>query len=148
MDEGQATERVITQSETRLYRACVSLFTPDSPTSSYQFHDARIVYQSPVPVLDDTGRVIGGASVSRQGGVGCLSVDLVFDYSSPERLDIETEGRVYAHPRGSMTMKSGDIPLSEFDGPGDFRVGSVHLTGIVLSKKRSAFAAPVRGHPA
>jgi hypothetical protein len=143
-DHSISEERVITQDDARLFRAKVYLLESDPVVT---FREARIEHVNPLPVYDDTGRLIGGASVVVEDGR--VRADLVFDYASPERLDIETEQRVYAHPRGTFRWDVQDLPLSSYDEREDpARVLFVKLVGITLSGTLPEFGAQVVGQPA
>jgi hypothetical protein len=132
-------ERVISQQDVRLYRAQVFLL---ESTPTHSFSGAHVEYLNPLPVYDSTGRLIGGATIVQRALDGSVRVDLVFDYAVPERLDIETDQPVYAHPRGLFYFTSHPQPLSPYDG-NDFdqrsRVSVVKLKGITLSNRKSSF---------
>jgi hypothetical protein len=136
-------DRVIEQDTVRLYRARVTLLESNE---DILLGEAKIEYLNPLPVLDDTGRAIGGASISSDGDR--VVADLVFDYASPERLDIESDIPVYAHPRGSLRLDA--LPLSDFDGTlvGPLKVLMVKVTAVALSNKAPReFGARVTTQP-
>lgn len=139
-------ERVISQQDVRLYRAQVYLL---GSTSEMSFAGARIEYLNPLPVYDDTGKLIGGANVSCEPSGGKLRADLVFDYAIPERLDIETDQPVYAHPRGWLLLNSPVQPLSFYDAAqGPALVASVKLVGVTISIAKALFGSQIVGVPA
>lgn len=65
------------------------LYLDDKNTSSGDFYSgAEIAYENPVPVKDDTGKLIGFADLSVDSNA--VEAKFFLDYHTPERLSIET----------------------------------------------------------
>ena len=68
----------------------------------------------PVPIFDDTGKIIGFATITNEAGV--VVANCAIDPGTPERLDLETGSRSYwldaaLEYRGFMnTEDSGFVP--------------------------------------
>ena len=107
--------RVITQEETPLYRAHVWLF--DVAKDGLNYIDGPLdIDKREVPVYASTnGPVVGSAHLfcAQPGFVEAL---LVFDYHSPERLDLQVDNPIYAVPIGSYTMMGEKVCGVEVDG--------------------------------
>jgi hypothetical protein len=124
-------ERIIEQKDVRLYRTSVTLLEPNV---SIRFDGAKIEYVNPLPVHDDTGRVIGGASIAHDGQK--VTAEIVFDYATPERLDLENDAVLFAEPRGYMWPAQKPLSFEQFPVPDNqpYHAGRVVLTGVVLSR--------------
>lgn len=94
----EITEKIVSLDEAKVFRTSADLAIC-YPGEMRLFH-----FQNPVEVLGDDGKRIGWAALTWVA-LDLLAADLVFDYASPERFDIQTQSRkLYARMKGVMTL--------------------------------------------
>lgn len=137
----EITEKVLELDRARVFRTAG--FVAERGVGSA----ASAFFLNPVEVLSEDGRRIGWAALSfATWALDCIRADLVFDYASPERLEIETGSRpLYAVAMGVMELSvapfeiKGRLPM----GRGD--AGDVHITSILISSTPSYVLQPPLG---
>src|SRR5690349_13667928 len=84
-----AIDRVIDGDTTRLVKKEVQLLHLDAKAGfDFTFAELPNEFVNPVPLYGETGQLIGSASIYFDD---ILFADLFFDYSSPDRLTLETK---------------------------------------------------------
>lgn len=91
MDNKYEQIREISGEETRLYRQTAILAILDTPHVNYSNVSLELV-RNPVPVTNDSGEMIGFASVFLSNGK--IIAHVAIDYSTPERLAAEVRDGV------------------------------------------------------
>jgi hypothetical protein len=64
----------------------------------YDYSKCKFVFHNPTAVKSQDGDLLGYAHVSRSGHK--IIADISIDYSTPERLDLQTNQKLYAHATG------------------------------------------------
>ncbi len=103
-DEVVAIEKVFTQEETKLFRTKALLFQLTGEALR-----AKVEHAPSVPVFSGE-KLIGYASTWQDGPR--VSAELVIDYSTPERLEIENGGALYAAPQVEFYQMVETSPYS------------------------------------
>jgi len=112
-------ERVITEDSAQCYTARVMIAVLDQ--DSYDYSACDFLISNPVKVYGyESPDQIGFAPVYLERLATAprhlvLMADVTFDYSTPERFEIQTGGRLYAHAIGEMWFG-----IDDFDNRIDF----------------------------
>ncbi len=110
--------RVITQEETPLYRARV--MWPNFLPSEFKLAAVVILDRAAVPMYDGS-IVVGTAHIYIDTEDQVIKANLVFDYHTPERLDMDLDVKVYATPHGSFGFDQNGM------------VDSIRIDSVILS---------------
>lgn len=87
--------RLIEETDARTFAThAVLLDMTPGKSELYDYSDAALLNDTPVPVVGTEGRQIGWATVSQAGNK--LVAAIKMDYHCPERLSIQTGEKVYA----------------------------------------------------
>lgn len=98
-------DRVILGDETKTFSVSGILAYLDSPYVDYR--NAVFKMRDMVPVEDSSGKIIGFANIERKGFL--LVANATIDYSTPERLSIETKSqRLYMRMQGWISSKQDE----------------------------------------
>lgn len=81
-------------SDLKTFSAQAVLLDMGHETELYDYSDATLFYDAPVPVVGESGRQVGWACIKNRGKE--IIGDLKIDYHCPERLSIEAGNKVYA----------------------------------------------------
>lgn len=86
------------------------------------YTDCNVIFNNPVPILNDNYKVIGSAVLDFNGHI--LSADIFLDYATPERLNIETKSvPLFPHIDYLANIEVSDKP----------KVTDYEVTSIMLS---------------
>ncbi len=114
-------ERVITEDSAKTFNITGDLFILDS-LGGIDYTKSKVIINNPVPVFNDEKKLIGSAVVNVEGHV--ISSELFLDYSTPERLNIETKSTpMYPH----MDCSSSGIYVGSVAVCEELKVESVTL---------------------
>lgn len=103
--------------------------------AGFTFGTDFVVPDTVVPVRDSAGKQIGTATL--EPAHDGLWAEVVFDYSTPERLDGQL-GKLFALPRGKLRMPAQSVPacIEAEDGPAAFprlQIEEVDLEAVILT---------------
>lgn len=143
-DEGQLRssvdvpliDRVINDSVGKTYAFKADIFILDNKSDNkVNYDNCSVEFTNPVMVLNDGGKTIGSAVLEVSGHV--VTADFFIDYSTPERLNIETKSipiyptlDSYTHiivedkVSKATTLMISSITIGYFP-PMDGRIGSI-----------------------
>jgi hypothetical protein len=142
--QSEIPDRVVLQSEVRMCRARVQLIPyRNFEDAGFDFGKGYAIPETVVPVRDSAGKQIGSATL--EPAHDGLWAEVVFDYSTPERLDAEV-GKLFALPRGKLHLPAQALPacIEAEDGPARyplFTVESISMEAVILTG-RTQFATP------
>jgi len=119
-DDVTQIEKVYTQDETPLYRTKALLleFMPE-------WSKVAIELGKPVPVLGQGKARIGTASLAREGNR--VYAELVIDYATDDRLDLENGKELYAAPLVKFTQEVEIFQGSNLWMPTVVEIGNVQI---------------------
>lgn len=116
-------DRVISDEDTKTYEMKATLLILDDKVPGNKYEGAEMYWENPVQVLDSEERVIGAATIFRDGKR--IEAELFIDYSTPERLTIETQtGKLHAHPSILEAMDNSE---------GEWRVIFGNIKNVIIS---------------
>jgi hypothetical protein len=122
--------RVINGNDVKTYTIKTEVFIFDNEHQLERranFEHCKIVCEPVVSVIGDAGNIIGCATLHKEGK--SIYAELFIDYETPERLDLEIEGkRLYPHLHGHyVTSPShGGAP----------KATSYHVYNLILNRNR------------
>jgi len=119
VDEVTSIQKVFTQEETRLYRARALIF---ELTPEWENIDVQL---GAVPVIARNGVRIGTASLERDKNR--VYADLVIDYATQDRFDLESGMELYAAPLVKFSQEVEVIRDSNMWMPTLVEIGNVRL---------------------
>jgi hypothetical protein len=141
LDGELSIDRVIVDSEVKVYRTKVVLAYLNSSVYDFVWTSFTVSNDGLVPVCSDDGRKLGFATVTRENNR--IVADLCIDYASEERLMAETRSvKIYPRLRGRLTVPSE--PFLDFQAL--IKPLAIVIEGVVLSTTSPTYASsPVLG---
>lgn len=115
-------DRIFTDEDAKTFTKNVEVFIFDTH-NVVDYTGCLVTYDSTVPLKNDDGKIIGSAVLSMDHNI--LVADMFIDYSTPERLNIET-GSIPVYPHLEFE------PELEVER-GSHKATKVHVVGISLS---------------
>lgn len=110
LEKNLILEKVIDESSAKIFNIKLDVFYLDNEnmlSRKHKYSKCQVVVNNPVPVKNDCGWIIGSSVVEVEGKI--VTADIFIDYSTPERLDMETKnGNIYPHLDGFATDLTDD----------------------------------------
>jgi len=119
-DDVTQIQKVYTQEETSLYRTKALLFE-----LMPEWSKVAVELDKPIPVLSQVKARIGTASLRREGNR--IYAELVIDYATDDRLDLENGKELYAAPLVKFTQEVEIIQGSNMWMPTVVEIGNVQI---------------------
>lgn len=131
-------ERLVTPENTRLHQQkCIVGYLDGFDVAD--FSEAELVVENPVPVYGVDGKPIGHAALYVDK-FRAIVADMSVDYATPERLEMESGGLLYAWPLGSVELAAGEVLSSLevrlIDMAEPPKVARVQVGGVALRRQR------------
>jgi hypothetical protein len=116
-------QRVVTEESGKVFNFESDLFFLDRH-NDMDYSYCKLVWSNPVKVFDDSKRLIGSVNISVDRGrvVGWFSID----YSTPERLNIQTRTPTYPH-----IQKGALVSVENYYGA--IEMMHMEINGVTLS---------------
>jgi hypothetical protein len=90
-------DKVITEESGKVFNIKVKLLDLRAGNNKDDYSRCEITYSNPIKVYDESKRMIGSASVHVDSNGNALIGNISLDYSTPERLNIQTGIPMYPH---------------------------------------------------
>lgn len=117
--------RVIDGNTVKTFKFSADLWFLDNQENfgGYNWEEAKVNFQNPVPVYSDNDCLIGSVNIYLEDSI--LVGDFIIDYSTPERLTMETSRGTY-YPDLDYTCDFYD------DGSDNLKVTNMYISGVKL----------------